>query len=354
MAAPVCRASSGPDAPPVGARLQVGSGFSGECVKTGRLLRCDDTEADPRVDRENCRALGIRSMVAAPLRDAEKVIGILDVFSAQPDVFSEADGKALQHLADTIAAAFHRAQPAENESALKTEKAPLQFPPAPGSVLFASPSEEEKVPAFHAEKVSLGPSLPQSHLIILICAAAAIFLVLGYNLAPLIQSKLEERSRNPIPTVLASSQPPKSESSPVPSASSFETSNYSQLRTMAVNGDPIAENALGLRYFQGDDKNGITRDEKQAFYWLSRAADHGNLAAQAKLGFLFWGGRGVPKDLNRAYFWTVLARARGDEENKDLATVLAAGMTRRQAAAIEHEADLWLQQNMAKKPLPGR
>ena len=40
----ICRASSGPDAPPVGARLRVGSGFSGECVKTGTLLRCDDTE----------------------------------------------------------------------------------------------------------------------------------------------------------------------------------------------------------------------------------------------------------------------------------------------------------------------
>src|SRR5262249_55701283 len=48
----VCRASAGADAPPVGARLQVGSGFSGECVRAGRLLRCDDTESDDRVDRE--------------------------------------------------------------------------------------------------------------------------------------------------------------------------------------------------------------------------------------------------------------------------------------------------------------
>ena len=52
-----CRASAGPGAPPVGARLQVGSGFSGECVKTGRLLRCDDTDLDSRVDAESCRAL---------------------------------------------------------------------------------------------------------------------------------------------------------------------------------------------------------------------------------------------------------------------------------------------------------
>src|SRR5579862_4441780 len=50
----ICRASAG-DAPPIGARLQAGSGFSGECLKLGRLLRCDDSETDARVDRESCR-----------------------------------------------------------------------------------------------------------------------------------------------------------------------------------------------------------------------------------------------------------------------------------------------------------
>ncbi len=79
------------------------------------------------------------------------------------------------------------------------------------------------------------------------------------------------------------------------------------MRQMAQDGDPVAENALGLRYFQGDEKNGIVRDEKQAFRWFSRAAEHGSLAAQAKLGFLYWGGRGVSKDVNQAYFWTVVA-----------------------------------------------
>src|SRR5947207_799164 len=51
-----CLARAGDDAPPLGARLQVGSGFSGECVRAGRLLRCDDCESDPRVDQERCRA----------------------------------------------------------------------------------------------------------------------------------------------------------------------------------------------------------------------------------------------------------------------------------------------------------
>ena len=35
----VCLARAGSDAPGLGARLQVGSGFSGECVRTGKVLR---------------------------------------------------------------------------------------------------------------------------------------------------------------------------------------------------------------------------------------------------------------------------------------------------------------------------
>jgi len=95
----VCRASAGADSPPAGARLQVGSGFSGECVKTGLLLRCDDTELDSRVDRESCRALGIRSILAAPVRAGEQSVGLVEVFSRLPNAFTEADGTARRNRA---------------------------------------------------------------------------------------------------------------------------------------------------------------------------------------------------------------------------------------------------------------
>ena len=158
----------------------------------------------------------------------------------------------------------------------------------------------------------------------------------------------------PIQTVLASTKPASLDPAPASQVSpAIETRSFEQLRQMAEKGDPAAENALGLRYFQGDERNGILRDEKQAFHWFSRAADHGSLPAQAKLGFLYWGGRGVPKDVNQAYFWTLLARSRGDQENKDLAAVLASGMTRSQTAAIEQQADFWRQQHMEKKPASG-
>ncbi len=351
----VCRASSGPDAPPMGARLQIGSGFSGECVQSGMLLRCDDTEIDPRVDRESCRALGVRSILAVPVRAGEKSIGIVEVFSAEAGTFSDTDNGVVQRLAETVLVAVNRASRSENNPSLVATPPDVRFAPMPGSVLFASSPEVEEQTETSEDKPG-GISLPRSHLIILVVAAAMIFMALGYNLAPWIQSKLQQHGRTPIQTVLASSQPPSSAAAPVaPSAPAVETASIEQLRQMAENDDPAAENALGLRYFQGDEANGIQRDEKEAFRWFQSAADHGSLPAQAKLGALYWGGRGVAKDVNQAYFWTVLARARGDKESKDLASILASSMTHSQAAAVEQEANAWLQQHMASwKPAASR
>lgn len=345
----ICRATSGPDAPPVGARLQIGSGFSGECVKTGRLLRCDDAENDSRVDRESCRALGIRSILAAPVRAGEKSIGILEAFSPQPGSFSDSDGNVLQRLAETVLAAVNRAARAENLP-LPSAPAPVPFKPA-GSVLFASKPEAKKSEEKVEAKGTGGISLPRSHLYLLICAFAVISTVLGIYSAPWIQSSLRNRGRGPLQTVLASSPT----ADPAKTNPSVETATPEVLRKMADNGDPAAENALGLRYFQGDEKNGILQDEKEAFRWFSRAAEDGSLAAQAKLSFLYWNGRGVPRDVDKAYFWAVLARARGDQANDDLAAVLASSMKRSQQTAIEQQADIWLQQHQIPvKPNPGR
>ncbi len=358
----VCRASSGADAPPVGARLQVGSGFSGECVKTGVPLRCDDSEVDVRVDRESCRALGIRSILAVPVRvrENERSIGILEVFSAQPNTFSESDSRVLQRLAESVLAAVNRAARAEDLPPLGSASVATQFGPTPGSVLFASAPGEEKKMESSDEKISGGVSLPGSPLIILVVALALIFLALGYNLAPWIQSKLQQRRS--MPTVLASSQPPTSENPlPLPTTA-IESASFEHLRQMAQKGDPAAENALGLRYFQGDEKQGVKQNEKEAVHWFTSAAEHGNVAAQSKLGFLYWSGRGVPKDLNKAYLWTVVACGRpGDGVkdpsvflSRDLAQVLRNQVTHDQATAIERQAQQWLlQHDLIRKPPAG-
>jgi putative methionine-R-sulfoxide reductase with GAF domain len=356
----ICRASAGPSAPPVGATLQVGSGFSGECVLTGKLLRCDDTESDGRVDRQSCRALGIRSMLAAPVRVGERVIGLLEVFSAQPNAFGENDTAVLLRFAEMILTAVNRAA-REHDPAAPPPPTPKPFSPSPGSVLFAhDPDEitEKKEMSDNQDKVG-GIHLPRVHLYLLIGAAATIAMALGFITAPWIQpwiqEKLQARARNGEHTVLASSQPPVEVSKSAPLSPAVDSANLEQLRELAGQGNSAAENALGLLYAEGDEKQAIKPDEKEAVRWFSKAAEDGSVTAQYKLGLLYWGGHGVPKDVNKAYFWAVLARAGGQEGSKDLVKVLANGMTRAQAAAIEQQAEIWYQQHESHgKPSPAR
>jgi hypothetical protein len=369
-----CRASSGNDAPPVGARLQVGTGFSGECVKTGNSLRCDDSELDERVDRKSCRALGIRSILAIPIRVGEKSIGILEAFSPEPDAFTDTDSKMLQRLAESVVPAVNRAARAENLPLLRAEEKAERFDPLPGSVLFAAEPEEEETKTDDT-KTFHGISLPRTHLILLVCAACVISLVLGLLSAPTIQSDVipwvqswfHPHSPAQLQTVLASSLPSKPENIVTPSSTSaqpaVDSASFDDLRKMAEKGDASAENLLGLRYFAGDPKTGIKKDEKEAAHWFTAAAEDGNLAAESKLGFLYFSGNhGLPKDLPKAYFWTtVFCNRIGDTTNdpaiplsKGIQPVLRSQLTRDQAASIERQAQQWIQQhNATAKPTAG-
>jgi TPR repeat protein len=84
--------------------------------------------------------------------------------------------------------------------------------------------------------------------------------------------------------------------------------------------------------------------------WFLRAADQGHLTAQATLGAYYWAGRGVPQDLTRAYFWSALALAQGDEHSKSRLEGLASQMTRSQVAAAHQQADIWIRQHNSAKP----
>jgi len=95
----ICRARSGDSAPPLGAKVDVDAGISGECLRSGSSQRCNDTQTDPRVDAEVCEELGIRALAAVPLRGGQGVIGILEVFSDRPNAFSDAHISLLKKLA---------------------------------------------------------------------------------------------------------------------------------------------------------------------------------------------------------------------------------------------------------------
>jgi signal transduction protein with GAF and PtsI domain len=102
-----CWATTGPTAPPLGTPVPLDSGLSGECLRIRRTLRCDDTEIDPRVNREACARLGgIRSMLLVPLLRRTTAIGVMVAFSVRSRAFDETDEHLLELLAVIAAAAL--------------------------------------------------------------------------------------------------------------------------------------------------------------------------------------------------------------------------------------------------------
>lgn len=116
----MCRASVGTGGPPLGTRVDVNSGFTGECIRSAKALRCDDTESDPRVEPETCRHLKIRSIAAAPVRYERDVVGLLEVFSGQTFAFDEGDLAILERLAQTVLLTVSQAQSIKQRKAHST------------------------------------------------------------------------------------------------------------------------------------------------------------------------------------------------------------------------------------------
>jgi GAF domain-containing protein len=104
----VCRARAGRTAPDLGVRLQTQSGISGQCVRSGEVLLCHDTESDPQVDIASSRRLGVRSILVAPLRHFRRTLGIFEVLSAAPYAFDHRDVATLQLLSGMMVAAISR------------------------------------------------------------------------------------------------------------------------------------------------------------------------------------------------------------------------------------------------------
>ena len=105
----VYRAASGMARNQLGLRLQRNGSLSGLCVEQGRVLRCDDSETDPRADQDACRKVGLRSMVVAPLNHSDTTVGVLKIAAAQPDAFSDEHVRILEMMCGLIGAAMYHA-----------------------------------------------------------------------------------------------------------------------------------------------------------------------------------------------------------------------------------------------------
>jgi hypothetical protein len=151
----LCRASAGTSAPELGVLLSMENGFSGESVRTRQVLRCDDAQQDSRVNRENCRRLGISSVVAMPIVSDQQVLGIFELFSSKPNAFGDDNVAALRRLSEMVETAVKYAVAAQPQS-------PVQDPPA-AEKLVASADEikvEHQTPLSSEDILESADALP--------------------------------------------------------------------------------------------------------------------------------------------------------------------------------------------------
>jgi GAF domain-containing protein/Sel1 repeat-containing protein/PilZ domain-containing protein len=311
----ICRARAGTDSPEIGARLDPGAGFSGECVSSGKVIVCDDTEYDSRVDRQSCRILGIRSILACPVKRDDEVIGIIEVFSPEAAAFWENDITILRRLGDLVTLTVRRAEHSRADV--------LSFPS--GDSL-----DETGGHALGLETPELLPRLSSfRRRVALLFIGVLCATLVSWILAPWI-SRLGSSTSGftSLPAAEADSSP-----------DTFTTLSFKEVKKLAVSRNIGAEYAVGMRYANGD---GTKQDYREARQWFLRAAESGYIRAQAKAAACYWGGKGGPQDYSKAYFWALLAQAGGDETSPTIVINSAAHLSPAQTAAQQKQAEQWL------------
>ena len=75
------------------------------------------------------------------------------------------------------------------------------------------------------------------------------------------------------------------------------TKLYRELITLAEQGNPEAQLKVGFMYYSG---KGISRDYQKAVYWFKKSAMQGNPLAQSNVGYMYKEGQGVSQDYSEA------------------------------------------------------
>ena len=368
----ICRARTGAPSPPLGAPVDVKQGLSGECVRSGLLVSCDDMGSDPRVDPEIGRALGIGALMAAPIVSDFRVVGLLEIFSPHPRSFTRVHEAVLDRLVEMVPKTHRETTQLVNT---EPEKFQLETPVSLEAVSRppASESRSMKLNSIHAMREALWEQEPEAeevsqqdagqivaeqvpeqvsehfsenparwlHRGLLGLAIAVVAIVVGYLVGPIIEKRWADSPQASQRSFAGAALkvPGQSATERRSAHHSAQAKSLADLQKRADEGDADARWQMGVRYHIGED---VPQDDAQAMQWFLRAAEQGHVTAQATLGAYYWAGRGVPQDFSKAYVWSAIALAQGDENSKSRLEGLASQMTRAQVSAARQQAEVWL------------
>jgi diguanylate cyclase (GGDEF)-like protein len=102
----IYQAATGSPMKYIGLRFPMENSLSGLCIKSQTILYCQDSETDPRVNKEMCKRVNARSLVVAPLQHNGSAVGVLKILSAEPQAFDKEDIQTLQLMAGLIGSAL--------------------------------------------------------------------------------------------------------------------------------------------------------------------------------------------------------------------------------------------------------
>jgi hypothetical protein len=192
-----CCARSGRTAPPLGRSVLVEDSLTALCLRRGQRLLCDDVAADPRVAA--LLELGIRSLVLAPVRQANLIVGVLTVLADAPHAFSARHLAELEagarEISEILSEESAGAEPAPESSPMtepdmsKLEPVAVRLPSADGASSQDAPelqapyarqneeAEGEPAPTYSLPTAAAAP--PRRLVNTLLVAAVALLMVAG-------------------------------------------------------------------------------------------------------------------------------------------------------------------------------
>jgi N-acetylmuramoyl-L-alanine amidase/putative methionine-R-sulfoxide reductase with GAF domain len=281
----VCRASAGNVAPDRGMRVDLNSGFSGACLLSRQVVRCDDSETDSRVSPEACRGLGARSMVAIPLTTRDSVIGLIEAFSSVPHGFNDSDVSSLSLLAELILAALRpedeRLLVEASQRLVGQEQSVAAVPPAIPQEA-ESPLEmptEGAEPASDVASAGTGPGEKSSRLVLVIAAVilgVVALLILGLMLGGALPWKIGRRSQPAAPIKQSAATPlPPQTSTPAPAQPSTPPPDEVPAETQPSSETPRGLSTItGIRHWSAANSSTIVIDmDDQVPYEAHRLAN---------------------------------------------------------------------------------
>ena len=243
----ICRGSAGKMVPDPGARLNPNSGFSGACFRSGEVIRCDDTENDPRVNVEAARRLKARSMIAVPLKGQRQIIGLLEAFSYDAHAFNDSDVRSLSLLAELILSALKPAEEARRGGISDRDE---DLPSADDSRAVEASETANAIPAAIAERGSPGLTVVAAVVLFAIALGTVLWWKIPHGNAALVTQQ-QSKALAPV-----SVPKPSGDQADLPAPADFETSpaqmNHEKLS--------VLPQVTGIRHWSATEASTVVID----------------------------------------------------------------------------------------------